>query len=213
MLDTCLCMWFINLKINANKCTINALFHPSCCHVYTQKKSGRCDRIKCVCKDGQVVKHTFMLAGVCEGISHDVVVQCFWTVDAVERSSTFCPICLLTGDRWLGGGAVVEVLHHDHQFALRFVHRFILVVLEGQSRAAKLLWLNITGHFVCCGDDWWGALILKDEYRKQNTTIRPSLLWLPEKWGSDLTHIRCSMFQCRSRLAHFANSLSSSDSS
>lgn len=54
-----------------------------------QNKYGRCDRLKCVCKYGQVMKHTFMMADVCEGVSRDVVVQCLWTVDAVERSSTF----------------------------------------------------------------------------------------------------------------------------
>lgn len=49
---------------------------------------GRRDRLTFVCKVG-VMKHTCVLADVCEGVSHDVVVQRRWTVDAVERSSTF----------------------------------------------------------------------------------------------------------------------------
>lgn len=31
--------------------------------------------LKCVCKEGQVMKHRFMRADVCEGVSRDVVVQ------------------------------------------------------------------------------------------------------------------------------------------
>lgn len=69
----------------------------------------------CVCESLDDV-----IQSVCVHVSLDVVLQCLWTVDAAVRPlvSLLLGSCRLIGRLLSGGGAIVEVLDHDDQFAL-----------------------------------------------------------------------------------------------
>lgn len=185
MLDTCSCMWLINLE--AEKCCMNALFqlwYNNGPPAPSAEATGSAPSVNAVetWDRGETEVLTLLRCVCCVAcVSRDVAVRRLGTVDAAVRPGWFWLRWALSGERCLGGGAVVEVLHHDDQFALGTVQRFLLVL---RSRAAQLLRLKAIRRLACCGRAWREDLILKNANRKQTIMVTRSAIWLPGKRGS-----------------------------